>query len=336
MTEKLIEAAIIIALMAVAYLLAIVIHEFGHLCMGALCGYSFVSFRIGPIEIVSETGHLKVSVKRIPGTLGQCIMMPPDSKEPEKVPAIPYHLGGGLFNLLTALTALLIIIVSKYYYLKVFCVLIGLFSFALAALNLIPGIISAPNDGYNAKLCHKSPADRNAIYHMLRISGNLTQSPGDIPDSEFSYSEEGAYAPIMAFLKGYHYLDRGDVSAAENLFEKCADKEKNSMAYYRIEACKELLFCRLIRNASAEEIAALYDTELIDYLEKSKKNSLGSARVLYAYYTLYAKDRVKADEERQRTDLIIRSVCPAEAKMEKKLIDMVQGESICNADCSVH
>ena len=114
MTEKLIEAAIIIALMAVAYILAIVIHEFGHLCMGALCGYSFVSFRIGPIEIVNENGHVKVSFKRIPGVLGQCIMMPPDSKEPEKVPAVLYHLGGGLFNLITASTALLIFFVSKY------------------------------------------------------------------------------------------------------------------------------------------------------------------------------------------------------------------------------
>ncbi len=323
MIEKLTEAAIIITLMVVAYILAIVIHEFGHMCMGAMSGYSFVSFRIGPIEIVNESGHVKVSVKRITGVLGQCIMLPPDSKEPEKVPAIPYHMGGGLFNLLTALIALLIFIFSKYYYLKVFCVLIGLFSFALAALNIIPGIISAPNDGYNAKLCYKSLADRKAIYHMLRIVGNLTLSPGEIPESEFSYSEEGVYAPIMTFLKGYHYLDRGDVSNAEILFEKCADKEKNSMAYYRIEACKELLFCRLIRNASKEEIEALFDTELRDYLEKSKKNSLSSARALYAYYTLFEKNTAKAGEERQRIDVIIKSVCSGEAKMEKKLIDMV-------------
>ena len=238
MTEKLVEAAIIIVLMVASYILAIVIHELGHMYMGALSGYSFVSFRIGPIEIVNENGHVKVSFKRIPGVLGQCIMMPPDSKEPEKVPAIPYHLGGGIFNLLTALTALLIFFVSDYYYLKVFCVLIGMFSFVLAALNLIPGIISAPNDGYNAKLCRKSQADRKSIYHMLRISGNLTQSPGEIPESEFSYSEDGVYAPIMSFLKGYHYLDRGDISNAELLFEKCADKEKNSMTYYRIEAFK--------------------------------------------------------------------------------------------------
>ena len=323
MIEKLTEAAIIIVLMVAAYILAIIIHEFGHMCMGAMSGYSFVSFRIGPIEIVNESGHVKVSVKRITGVLGQCIMLPPDSKEPEKVPAIPYHMGGGLFNLLTALTALLIFIFSEYYYLKVFCVLIGLFSFALAALNLIPGIISAPNDGYNAKLCYKSLADRKAIYHMLRIVGNLTLSPGEIPESEFSYSEEGVYAPIMTFLKGYHYLDRGDVSNAEILFEKCADKEKNSMAYYRIEACKELLFCRLIRNASKEEIEALFDTELRDYLEKSKKNSLSSARALYAYYTLFEKNTAKAGEERQRTGVIIKSVCSGEAKMEKKLIDMV-------------
>ncbi|MCR5323934.1 MAG: hypothetical protein K6E85_11765 [Lachnospiraceae bacterium] len=96
------------------------------------------------------------------------------------------------------------------------------------------------------------------------------------------------------------------------------------MAYYRIEACKESLFCRLIRNASKEEIEALCDTELKDYLEKSKKNSLSSAHVLYAYYTLYAKDPVKADEERQRAEVIIRSVCSGEAKMEKKLLDIME------------
>ncbi len=76
---------------------------------------------------------------------------------------------------------------------------------------------------------------------MLRIVGNLTLSPGEIPESEFSYSEEGVYASIMTFLKGYHYLDRGDVSNAEILFEKCADKEKNSMA---LEGNFPLLFGR--------------------------------------------------------------------------------------------
>ena len=63
MTEKLTEAAIIIALMVVAYILAIIIHEFGHMCMGALSGYSFVSFRIGPIEIVNESGHAKDAIR---------------------------------------------------------------------------------------------------------------------------------------------------------------------------------------------------------------------------------------------------------------------------------
>ena len=33
MIEKLTEAAIIIAFMVVAYILAIVIHEFGHMCI---------------------------------------------------------------------------------------------------------------------------------------------------------------------------------------------------------------------------------------------------------------------------------------------------------------
>ena len=63
MIEKLIEATIIIVLMVVSYILAIIIHEFGHLCMGALSGYSFVSFRIGPIGVVKESGHVRLSVK---------------------------------------------------------------------------------------------------------------------------------------------------------------------------------------------------------------------------------------------------------------------------------
>ena len=45
---------------------------------------------------------------------------------------------------------------------------------------------------------------------------------------------------------------------------------------------------------------------------------------IYAYYKLYVGDAVKADQERQRAEVLMKSVCSGEGKMEKKLIEMVR------------
>ena len=84
MTEKLARAFIIIAICVVDFIICIVLHELGHLCMGKVTGYSMVSFRVGALKLYKKSGRWALSFEKIPGTLGQCVMLPPETDEPEK------------------------------------------------------------------------------------------------------------------------------------------------------------------------------------------------------------------------------------------------------------
>ena len=101
MTVKLFRALYIILFFLGAYVLSTFLHELGHMVMGLVSGYKFISLRVGSYVLTREDRQWKIKRMSIPGTAGQCLMMPPDSGTPEKVPAVLYHLGGGLFNLLT-------------------------------------------------------------------------------------------------------------------------------------------------------------------------------------------------------------------------------------------
>ena len=64
-------------LVGLAMFLHSVVHETGHLVFGLLTGYKFVSFRIGSIMLIKESGKLRLKLYNIVGTGGQCLMMPP-------------------------------------------------------------------------------------------------------------------------------------------------------------------------------------------------------------------------------------------------------------------
>ncbi|MFW7359655.1 hypothetical protein [Vagococcus fluvialis] len=80
--------------------LHIIIHEAGHLVMGLLTGYTFLSFRIFSWVLVKQHNKIKLTKQKIPGTLGQCLLIPP---EREEFIYKLYLLGGVLFNFLASL-----------------------------------------------------------------------------------------------------------------------------------------------------------------------------------------------------------------------------------------
>ena len=59
----------------------IILHEVGHYLFGKLSGYQFVSFRVGNYTWIRENGKLTLKKFKIPGTGGQCLMMPPQKDE---------------------------------------------------------------------------------------------------------------------------------------------------------------------------------------------------------------------------------------------------------------
>ena len=104
----------------VSLLLALIIHEGGHLVCGLLSGYKYLLFRVGSLTLIRRNNKFEFKKFSIKGTGGQCILMPPESAEPLKVPCLLYHAGGGLFNLLTALIAIPMAFAAESIILKVF------------------------------------------------------------------------------------------------------------------------------------------------------------------------------------------------------------------------
>ena len=87
-----------------AVFLHIALHETGHLIAGKISGYGFVSIRIFTMTFIKVNGKLKVKRFSMPGTLGQCLMSPPEPKD-GKFPYFFYNLGGSLINFITAAAA---------------------------------------------------------------------------------------------------------------------------------------------------------------------------------------------------------------------------------------
>lgn len=102
----------LILIFFVGFLIHIVIHETGHLIFGLMTGYSFVSFRIGSFTLIKENNKLKHKKFNIPGTAGQCLMMPSDLKD-GKFPFVIYNFGGVIMNLVVSIAGILVVIFVK-------------------------------------------------------------------------------------------------------------------------------------------------------------------------------------------------------------------------------
>ena len=325
MAYKLLKAFYIILALIAAERLATVIHEAGHLLMGKLSGYRFVSFRIGPLALVREEGRLRIiRTGNIAGTGGQCIMLPPESEDPEHVPIVLYYLGGGLFNLITAFLSFLLFFQSDFVYVRAFFLLLGVISTAQALMNLIPFKGSVYNDGYNIRLSLMSRADRITMYRILRITGHSELSPGQMPEAYFSCEDEGEYAEISHMMRGYYMMDRKEFAEAEDLFIGCARGREGSPGYYRLEAKAALLLCLLMRGADDVEITNVYDKELQDYLRKTGKHQMDKRCLLYALQLLFFKDEKAAEEEYAAMRRLQKNTLSGDARMQLSLAESVK------------
>ena len=135
----------------IGFFLHIIIHEAGHLIFGLITGYSFVSFRIGSFTVVKEDGKLKTKKFNIPGTAGQCLMMPPALID-GKFPFVVYNFGGVIINLIVSTLSILSVIFIKniIFPFNAILILTGMAGIIAVLTNGIPlkigGIV---NDAYN-------------------------------------------------------------------------------------------------------------------------------------------------------------------------------------------
>ena len=315
----------------VSFFLSLIIHEDGHLVFGLLSGYKYLLFRIGSLTLIKRNNKYECKKFSIKGTGGQCLLMPPESDDPQKVPFFLYHAGGGIFNLLTAAIAIPIALNVESTILNIFLLVLAFISIILGLTNLIPLKVQVPNDGYNIMMMLRKSSERTAIYKMLKVNGLLFNglTPSKISPEYIELGSEGFYKSAENLLKGNVLIDQFNFEEAEKHFDEGA--KDDTIAYYQLESRSELFFCKIMNKASAEEIDALYDKELAKYIANAGRTFISKRRQMYAYYLLYKHDYQAAEKEYQAA-MKLKDTYPIEGEVlsELKLIDYIKNNATMN------
>lgn len=308
--------------------LHIIIHEGGHYIFGKLTNYKFVSFRIGSLTLVKEE-KFKIKLFNIKGTVGQCLMEPPEYNE--DFPYFLYNLGGGLLNIIISLIIIVIVMINKNLgNLSEILIIFSVVGLYIGLTNLIPLKISGiSNDGNNIISIKKSNEAKYSFFIQLKVNSLLMKGTRikDMPLEWFESIENlDTSNPISlsrAILRGNYYQDKGDLLKAKEIYEDLL-KNKRILGLYKKEIICELIFCEIMTTCDIDKINQLYNKEIKAYVKQSKHN-IGKRRLLYAYELLINKDRGKAEKYRKDFNKLLRTYpYKGEIESELELIDLIK------------
>ena len=298
--EKLLNAFVILISLTVTYFLGIIIHEKGHLVLGLLTGYKFVSFRIGSYILVRQNGKFAIRRFAVAGTAGQCLMTHDIVEKDEDIPYFWYNFGGVLFNLVSAALLGLVYLNSSSRLLATYSVIVMFVYLYLGIMNILPlKKFGLANDGSNILECYRDPGVRRLILNVLII--NAEQSQGKTLDSmpdelfEIRDGDDSISAVSIKLFRAARELERGNYESAKAIYREILEKKDLVELLVKETQC-ELMFCCIMTGEPAKVIDELYDDELQKYIQRSAKFLLSRQRLMYAYYYIYKQDKVNADK----------------------------------------
>ena len=287
----------------------IFIHEAGHGLFGRLCGFRFVSFRIGSVILMKTETGLRFSNKgAVSGIGGQCLMCPPDGRG-LSYRSMPYHLGGVIMNTLFGTAAFLgYLFLTDHIYLRALCLFLFTFGLFFVLMNGIPMLAGGtPNDGFNAFHLRKNPEMRRSFDIQLRIVCAMTEGKRlrELPLSWFDLPPRDALSnpqvAALLFFRGDYFMDRLELDAAHDIFSFAASLD-TALPMHIAGACAELLFIDLLTGQYSPERFRTYTANLpasfsiLSYLRSTVKRNPASARVLYTYEALFERNMQSAME----------------------------------------
>lgn len=291
------------AALFIAFVLQIIVHEGGHLVGGLLTGYRFVSFRIFTLTLLRRDGRFIVRRFNIPGTGGQCIMLPPDGDAVD-VPFVIYNAAGVAANILLTIVAATLFFIyiddsgTFFFLLTLFTAIAGLWT---ALLNGIPLKINGMyNDAGNIRLMFREPEARRHFILQLRLHA-LCQNgmrPKDFPQSWFEgLSHDSGYGLMNAvtdMLAIASEIDKGDYSHARDMLLAIRDRRPTLPDMYDKEIDCEIAFTSLMLRHNDEADRLLTDS-LRTYIRHTSSYSSSKPRLLCAVALCLEHDRQKAE-----------------------------------------
>lgn len=315
----------------VARFLNVIIHEAGHLVFGLLTGYKFSMFRILKYTFVKAEGKITLKKYNIPGSMGQCLMAPPELKC-GKMPVVLFNYGGVIFNVLSAIISYMFFYMIGY----ISCFAPFLLMMALVGLNtaLTNGIPMKnkmlSNDGYNTFEMLRNKKAVLSLWAQLKISACLTEGVRlkDMPFEWFylpgdDEMENGAEA-VMGPMYCSRLMDEGKFHEVTKLIEHFLKIKSDIIGLHRIQLTLDLMFCEMMTENRKDVIDKLY-TKQIEKAMKPMSCFLSTIRTEYAYALLYEKDKEKAEGIFARFEKAAKNYpYPAEIEAEYEFINLVK------------
>lgn len=272
---------LILFFVVVGLILTVIIHEAGHLVMGLLTGYEFLSFRIFSWHFQKNgDGKIRVYNHNVPGTLGQCLLSPPKT---EPAPIFWYNFGGVLFNFITFLISITLALFTKNASIYVSLVSIAIVNLFFAVTNwmVAPGI---SNDGYNYKMMKNNEKTRAVFQKILEINARVSQGEtlnninldafNNLDYSDAIQVNAGMY---LMSLASFNY----DFETYERIYQELIDKIRgNQVIEPLIET--DYYFMKLVQN---DPDAKRYKTKQVDKILKlmKTKESMMIIQLLESY-----------------------------------------------------
>lgn len=294
----------------VAIILHLILHEAGHLIMGLLTGYQFLSFRVFKLTLVKTDKGLRWKRYHIAGTGGQCIMTLPTDQEVRTAPWFWYNAGGVLMNLL--LVALSVVILRLFHLGIVgtsFFIMMAFMGLCIALINGIPMMIGGmSNDGLNIWTLWRHPDERRSFVRMLQTVGLLSSGKrmSELPEEWFEdipVTENASYQEINNRLFYMSLLeDKMQLDEARQIAEEIMALGKKLPQLFRMEVAGERVMLELMTTKRPEVIDELWDKQLSRYTEMNSKYSPIKCAVLYTVELLHNQDSAKADTYKQQLE----------------------------------
>jgi hypothetical protein len=297
------------------------LHEAGHCIFGLLAGFHILSFRLLSITIIKNKNNYRISKYRIPGSLGQCLLLPPQ-KPIYKLSLAFFILGGSIADLVISISTLLLMlsprIISFPNRMKFF--LMALYTFGSIVLNAIPGKENRiNNDGTNLYYLLKDSQAVKCCLAQMSVLEKMQKglSYKELYDDIFITSEDADLTNIFIaqhkILECYYYMDLRQWTAAFNCLyelETAAEKQEklvndknkkyccNSKHHQVIENIigTEKLFLSIQMKKNSSEIEELFRKNSKLLYSRSSDFNLLKVRMAYDLF----KDNSSENKDRIR------------------------------------
>lgn len=307
------------------WLLAVILHELGHLLGGLLSGYRFISFRVGSRVLVRWDEGLVWKRFSLVGTGGQCLMAPPVSED-YQVPVLLINLGGPLMNLLWAsLWPLSLALKPSLGSLLLF--LFGVLNLLLFLMTIFPvkGKVVA-NDGWNAWELSRNQAAREALAKQLLIVEAMTrgQKARSLPEDWFQVAAKSpiddSFSASLEFYRAMQLMDKKDYQAGSLVMQELLESDRPLPGVHRIMLRLVRLYYNLLTESKEADLSLLEEKEIQQFLKAMKDYPL-VLTLNYALARLSKQDQAEAARIRQRLDRVL-ATYPTKAEIDSVREDL--------------